>query len=53
VEFLDKKKDDPIYKGTVTGEGIYDLAKENEQAGKAKAVKELVQRIMQNSVQGW
>lgn len=53
VEFLDTKKDEPIYKGTVSGEGIYDLSKENEQAGKSKAVKELVQRIMQNSVQGW
>ena len=53
VEFLDKKKDEPIYKGTVTGEGIYDLQKENEQTGKTKAIKEIVQRIMQNSVQGW
>lgn len=53
VEFMDRKKDEAIYKGTVSGEGIYDLQKENEQAGKAKAIKELVQRIMQNSVQGW
>jgi hypothetical protein len=53
VEFMDKKKDEAIYKGPVTGEGIYDLQKENEQTGKAKAIKELVQRIMQNSVQGW
>ena len=53
VEFLDKKKDVTIYKGTVTGEGIYDLQKENEQAGKTKAIMQLVQRIMQNSVQGW
>lgn len=53
VDFIDRKKDESIYKGTVTGEGIYDLQKENEQTGKSKAVKELVQRIMQNSVQGW
>lgn len=53
VEFLDKKKDVSIYKGTVTGEGIYDLQKENEQAGKTRAITQLVQRIMQDSVQGW
>lgn len=53
VQFMDNKKDEPLYKGTVTGEGIYDLSKENEQTGKSRAVNELVQRIMQNSVQGW
>jgi hypothetical protein len=53
VEFLDRKKDEPIYKGAITGEGIYNLSNENEQAGKQKAIKEIVQRIMQNSVQGW
>ena len=53
VEFTDKKKDEPIYKGSVTGEGIYDLQKENEQTGKTKAVTELIRRILQNSVQGW
>jgi hypothetical protein len=53
VEFLDVKKDTPIYKGQVTGDGIYDLSKQTEQDGKTAAVKEMVQRIMANSVQGW
>jgi len=53
VEFTDKKKNEAIYKGSVTGEGIYDLQKQKEQDGKQSAIKELVQRIMQNSVQGW
>jgi hypothetical protein len=53
IDFMDKKKDESIYKGTVTGEGIYDMQNESEQTGKTKAIKELVQRIMQNSVQGW
>jgi len=53
VEFLDNKSDNPIYKGTVTGEGIYSLATENEDARKQRAIKEVVQRILQNSVQGW
>jgi hypothetical protein len=53
VEFIDKKKDGTIYKGTVTGEGIYNLQSQREQDAKQAAIKELVQRIMQNSVQGW
>lgn len=53
VEFVDKKKDGEIYKGTITGEGIYDLSNQTETDGRKKAVAELVQRIMQNSVQGW
>ena len=53
VEFLDVKKNEPIYKGQVTGEGIYDLSKQTEQDGKQAAIKEMVQRIMANSIQGW
>jgi hypothetical protein len=53
VEFADKKKNKTIFKGSVTGEGIYDLQKEQEETGRQKAVKELVERILQNSVQGW
>ena len=53
VDFTDKKSNEPIYKGTVTGEGIYDVQKQTERDGKSKAITELVQRIMQNSVQGW
>ena len=53
VEFLDVKKNEPIYKGEVTGEGIYDLSRQTEQDGKQAAIKEMVQRIMANSIQGW
>jgi hypothetical protein len=53
VEFKDQKKDQMIYKGTVTGEGIYNVQTQTERDGKQKAEAELVQRIMQNSVQGW
>lgn len=53
VEFLDVKKDEPIYKGQVTGEGIYDLSKQTEQDGKNAAIKQIVERVMANSVQGW
>ena len=53
VEFVDRKKDEDIYKGTVTGEGIYDLQTQTEQDGKRAAIKELVRRVLENSVQGW
>jgi hypothetical protein len=53
VEFMDKKKDETIYKGSVTGEGVYNLQTQKEADGKQAAIKALVQRIMENSVQGW
>jgi hypothetical protein len=53
VEFADKKKDETIYKGAVTGEGIYNLQSQKEEDGRQTAIKELVRRVMENSVQGW
>jgi hypothetical protein len=53
VEFYDNRKNEPIYKGTVSGEGIYLFDSEDEQIGRDKAVKNLVEKIIQNSVQIW
>jgi hypothetical protein len=53
VEFFDNRKEEPIYKGTVSGEGIYLFESEDEAIGREKAVKNLVEKIMQNSVQMW
>jgi len=53
VEFFDNKKNESIYKGTVSGEGIYLFESEDEAIGRDKAVKNLVEKIMQNSVQMW
>ena len=53
VEFFDNRKDESIYKGTVSGEGIYLFESEDEAVGREKAVKNLVEKIMQNSVQMW
>lgn len=53
VVFSDNKKGKPIYKGTIVGEGIYDFKTETEDIGRAKAVKDLSEQIVQNSVQGW
>jgi hypothetical protein len=53
VEFMDNKANSPLYKGTITGEGIYDFAKENEALGRSKAEKDIVDQILQHSVQSW
>ena len=53
VEFLDNVKNQPLFKGQITGEGIFNFKTETEQAGREKAMKDLVQRLMENSVQSW
>ncbi|MBD3321193.1 MAG: hypothetical protein GF350_08880 [Chitinivibrionales bacterium] len=53
VEFIDNKKDKPIYSGTIVGEGIYDFQSETEETGRAKAIDHAIEQIIQNSVQGW
>jgi len=53
VEFFDNKRGESIYKGNVSGEGTYDFQTENEQYGRSKAVTNLVEKIIQNSVQMW
>jgi hypothetical protein len=53
VEFMDNKKNSSLYKGTVTGEGVYDFSKSTEAVGKETAEKDVVQQILQNSLQSW
>lgn len=52
VEFADNKSGKPLYKGTIVGEGIYQQ-NESEQTGRGKAITDVAQQILQNSVQGW
>ena len=53
VEFFDNRKNEALYKGRVAGQGIYDFAAETEETGRARAVTDLVEQILQNSVQSW
>jgi hypothetical protein len=53
VEFADNKGNSALYKGNITGEGIYDFAKQNETLGRANAEKDVVDQILQHSVQSW
>jgi hypothetical protein len=53
VQFMDNKKNSPLYKGTITGEGVYDFSKATEAQGRETAEKDVVQQILQNSIQSW
>lgn len=53
VEFTDNKKNSELFKGEVSGEGIYNFKTETEADGRKKAEKELVKRIIEKSVQSW
>jgi hypothetical protein len=53
INFTDNKKNAALYKGTITGQGIYKMATEKETDGRRRAVADVVEQVMQNSVQGW
>lgn len=53
VTFMDNKKNKPLYDGVVSAEGIYDFQSESEEAGRNKAIKDVVDQILQNSIQSW
>jgi hypothetical protein len=53
VQFFDNITNESLYKGTVYGEGIYDFNEENEETGRQRAIDDIVEQIIQNSVQSW
>jgi len=53
IEFHDNELNKDIYKGLLKGEGVYDFNTEDEDIGRRRAVKALVEKIMINSLQGW
>lgn len=53
VDFFDNKKDKSMFKGPVTGEGIYNFSTEQESIGRAKAVSDLVRKVLEKSIQSW
>jgi hypothetical protein len=53
VEFIDNVKEKEIYKGSVSGKGIYNFDTEDEVKGRARAIADLAEKIMSNSLQGW
>ncbi len=53
VEFVDNKKNSPLFKGSITGKGIYDFQKDTEETGRKIAETDIVDQILQNSLQSW
>jgi hypothetical protein len=53
VDFMDNIKNTHLFKGTVTGQGIYDFQKETEATGRQRAEDDIVDQILQNSLQSW
>ncbi len=53
VVFTDNRENESIYEGTVQGEGIYDFESGSEEEGRREAIDDVIDRIMQNSVQSW
>jgi hypothetical protein len=53
VEFSDNKKNSQLFKGTVTGKGVYDFQKDTEEVGRKKAETDIVDQILQSSLQSW
>ncbi len=53
VEFIDRRKDEPLYRGVVRGQGVYDFGSETEEQGRQRAIEEVVRQVLENSVQSW
>jgi len=53
IIFKDKIDKKDLYNGTVSGKGIYNFDTENETIGRKRAVEEITEKIMLNSLQGW
>ncbi|NLG15913.1 MAG: hypothetical protein GX556_01125 [Fibrobacter sp.] len=53
MEFIDNKEDKSLFEGSVRGEGIYNFKTESEQTGREKAIKDVVQRLLESSMQSW
>jgi hypothetical protein len=53
ARFMDNSSNSALFEGMVTGEGIYAYATEDEEVGRARAVEDVVERILQKSMQNW
>ena len=53
VTFFDNVNDEPLFDGKINAQGIYDFTNESEEIGKEKAIKDMVERILQSSLQSW
>lgn len=53
VVFKDQVDEKDLYNGTLVGIGNYNFDTENEEIGRKRAVTDIAEKIMINSLQGW
>jgi len=53
ILFIDNKSGKEIYKGRIVSVGTYDFANETEEDGQIRAIEDLCEKILQNSVKSW
>ncbi len=53
VTFRDLVAEKDLYSGVVSSEGVYNFDTEDEEIGRKRAIDDLVEKIMINSLQGW
>jgi len=53
IVFFDNKNAKEIYKGRIIAIGNYDFANETEEDGRRRAIEDITEKILQNSVKSW
>ena len=53
IQFFDNRNGREIYRGRIISVGNYDFATESEEDGRTRAIEDLTEKILQNSIKGW
>lgn len=53
IIFKDKVGSKDLYNGTLSGKGVYNFETESEEIGRKRAIDDISDKIMSNSLQGW
>jgi len=53
IVFFDNRNNREIYRGRVVAIGNYDFASESETDGRERAIDDLTEKILMNSIRGW
>ncbi len=53
VDFIDNIKEKAIFSGTLSAKGVYDFDTEDEEIGRKRALEDLADKVLFNSLQGW
>ena len=53
IQFFDNRNGREIYRGRITSVGNFDFTNETEEDGRARAIEDLTEKILQNSIKSW